>query len=902
MADLKFLAQEWPAINQRLDEALSLAAEQRDTWLAELVETDSVKEMLRRLLHEAAAVETADYLGALPKLTLGPAEMTQASPADAAFAGMVIGPYRLIRELGVGGMGLVWLAERVDGGLKRQVALKLPRLSWSSGLAERMSRERDILASLDHPNIARLYDAGLDEQGRPYLALEYVEGEAIDVHCKKHAVSVPDRLMLILQVARAVAHAHARLVVHRDLKPANILVTAEGQVRLLDFGIAKLMEGELTQETQLTQQGGRALTLDYASPEQIRGEPLGTASDVYSLGVVSYRLLTGTSPYTLRRGSAAEIEEAIVSAAPSPASGACADKAVGKELSGDLDAVLNKALKKDPAERYATIDALVADIERHLSHRPVLAQPDRWGYRTGKFLRRQRLAVALGAAATLALLCGVSIALWQANVATQQRDRALALLSRNEAITEFLQMFVTESAESDRPMKLSDMLVRSEALAEKQFQAPEDRAVVLAMLGMHHRTLGEAGKAEPLLKRALESVRDSSDPSLKASLTCQYATIIELLGRVDEARRDLVATANRSDIDAETAANCFSYLGFLSQNANDGPGAVDSARRALERSKASQRASPVMQAAFTGDLAYGLHLSGRNDEAGREFAASLRMFAQLGREASPVAISVRNNWGLVSLGSGDVKTALALYDEILALIAKSGGSDPPAYMLANRARALELSGRFGEAAASYALALAAAEKGGNPTSEAYALLGMASTARDSGDLQRAQSYLRQVERMDASARPKGSPMDLAEHLVRGRIAMSRGDLSLARTEFTTALGERRPNGSTVSALTSRAEVGRLEGDLESASNDAQDAVRLAQSLQGGIPYSARTGLAWLIEGEIRAKSGATAAARAAFAAAVEHLIHTVDMSHPALKRAQNLAGEATPGTSRPTQN
>ena len=174
-----------------------------------------------------------------------------------------------------------------------------------------MSRERDILASLDHPNIARIYDAGLDEQGRPYLALEYVEGEAIDVYCKNKNASIRERLQLILQVARAVAHAHARLVVHRDLKPANVLVTALGQVRLLDFGIAKLMEGDLTQETQLTQQSGRALTLDYASPEQIRGEPLGTASDVYSLAVVTYRLLTGASPYTLKRQSAAALEEAI---------------------------------------------------------------------------------------------------------------------------------------------------------------------------------------------------------------------------------------------------------------------------------------------------------------------------------------------------------------------------------------------------------------------------------------------------------------------------------------------------------------------------------------------------------------------------------------------------------------
>jgi serine/threonine-protein kinase len=898
MADLKFLAEEWPTISRRLDEALSLGPGQRYTWLAALDETDSVKEKLHRLLLDPAGVETGDFLGALPQLTLGPADIAEKSEAHGAVIGALIGPYRLMRELGVGGMGRVWLAERVDGGLKRQVALKLPHLSWSRGLAERMSRERDILASLDHPNIARIYDAGLDEHGRPYLALEYVEGEAIDLYCRRLGLPVQQRLMLVLQVARAVAHAHARLVVHRDLKPANILVTAEGQVRLLDFGIAKLMEGELTRETRLTQQGGRALTLDYASPEQIRGEPIGTASDVYSLGVVAYELLAEAKPYQLKRESAAALEEAIASVDVRLASAAATSASARRALQGDLDAILNKALKKNIAERYPAIEAFAQDIERHLASLPVQAQADALGYRMQKFVRRNRLAVAAGVAVATAVVAGAGVALWQANVAAQQRDRAFALLSRSNAVAGFLGMFVTESAQSSRPMKLGDILARSEALAEKEFRdMPEDLAVVLAMLGTHYRTLGEVDKAEALLKRALVSARDSNDTSLKAELTCKYATVIEMLGRVDEARRDLQITANRSDIDAETAAQCFSYLAFLSQNINDGPSAVDNARRALERLKASKLAIPAMQASLTGSLAYGLHLSGRNDEASREFAAALRMIAQLGTEASPGAITIRNNWGIVSLGSGDVKSAIALYDETLALLARSGGGEPPSYVLVNRARALDLSGRYSDAASAYALALAAAEKAGSPKVRAASLLGMGSVARELGDLRRAQMYLQQVERLDASARPKGGPVALAEHNLRARIALSRGDLPLARAEFTLALGERPPNWATIRGLTGRAEVAQLEGQLEAASNDAQDALRLAQSLQGGTPHSVHTGLAWLLEGEIRARTGATAASREAFASAVTHLTHTVDASHPALKRARNLAAQATPAPS-----
>ena len=290
----------WAEVSLLLDKALALPPAEREPWLRSLDgEHATHRETLRELLSHAASVETGDFLATLPRL---------GEPADTAAlsepaAGDSVGPYRLVRELGSGGMGSVWLAERADGALKRNVALKLPRMAWARGLAERMGRERDILATLEHPNIARLYDAGVDRHGRPFLALEYVEGRPIDVVANDRALDVAERIGLLLQVCTAVAFAHARLVVHRDLKPGNILVTAEGNVRLLDFGIAKLMQGGSAKETHLTQWAGRALTLDYASPEQIKGEPIGTASDVYSLGVVAFELLTGSRPYRLKRGS-----------------------------------------------------------------------------------------------------------------------------------------------------------------------------------------------------------------------------------------------------------------------------------------------------------------------------------------------------------------------------------------------------------------------------------------------------------------------------------------------------------------------------------------------------------------------------------------------------------------------
>jgi serine/threonine-protein kinase len=428
----------------------------------------------------------------------------RATPGQTAYGGTaapgdVVGPYRLISELGRGGMGAVWLAERTDGQLKRQVALKLPHIAWGGALAERLTRERDILASLEHAHIARLYDAGIDREGRPYLAMEYVEGRPIDEYCRQRALPLRERIALLLQVAAAVAHAHARLIVHRDLKPGNILVTADGQVQLLDFGIAKLIEGDRTQKTFLTELAGRALTPDYASPEQIRGEPLGTASDVYSLGAVSYELLTGVRPYRLKRGTPAELEEAITSVDAPLASEAAREPALRRQLKGDLDAILNKALKKDSAQRYATVEAFAEDLHRHLSQQPVLAQPDRFGYRARKFIRRYRLQVAAGLVAALALLAGAGVALWQAQLARAQAARA-------EEVKRLV-LSIFEDADTagggTRKTSAADLLEQARArLAAVPVSDPAVRAELLTSVGVSLVGLGEYKQATQVLEDA----------------------------------------------------------------------------------------------------------------------------------------------------------------------------------------------------------------------------------------------------------------------------------------------------------------------------------------------------------------------------------------------------------------
>jgi len=432
-------ATELSRLSALLDRALDMTRLEREAWLdalqAEGGEQATLGESLRLLLATRASRETADLLergvAFVPPRT-GPA------------AGDLIGPYRLVSELGRGGMSWVWLAERSDGSLARQVALKLPHVGWAPGLAERFRRERQILASLEHPHIARLYDAGVDDLGRPWMALERVQGRPIDAYCREQGLAPRARLALMLQVVQAVAFAHGRLVVHRDLKPANILVTAAGEVRLLDFGIAKLLQGDPSAgdgdqagaaaapaespatELELTRAGARVLTPAYAAPEQIAGGAIGTATDIFALGVLLYELLAGVRPF---HGAPHELERAVLHEdPPRPPS-----------LPADLGTVILKALKKAPAERYASADALHDDLARWLAGEPVRALPDSAAYRMRKFVGRHRVGVAVSAAAVGVVCAAALVSLRQAQRAEEAAARARAEARTAEAVQAFLE-------------------------------------------------------------------------------------------------------------------------------------------------------------------------------------------------------------------------------------------------------------------------------------------------------------------------------------------------------------------------------------------------------------------------------------------------------------------------------
>jgi len=535
------------ALNLLLDQALELPAAEIDPWIERLApEFEELKPRLRSMLARAQEVEAGEFLHTLPKFDLAPGDLA-AAPARLDQPGDEIGAYRLLRQLGSGGMGVVWLAERADGLINRPVALKLPHGAWKrAGLAERMALERGILASLTHPNIAHLYDAGLAADGQPYLAIEYVEGVRIDTYCR--TLDLTARLRLFAQVAKAVAYAHGKLVVHRDLKPANILVDAEGQARLLDFGIAKLLDEGQAHGAQPTAASARALTPEYASPEQIVGELPSIASDVYSLGVILYELLSGERPYKLRRDSRGALEDAILQTEPALPS-AVADLALRKTLRGDLDTVVLKALKKNPADRYPTVHALLDDIERHLDGRPVLAQPDSRWYRARKFARRNALGISAASAIVLAVLVGAGVAAWQARVAFAEQRRA-------EAVKEFIAGVFREaspySGTGTTTLSAVDLLKQAETRLGASFaEQPAVRVELSTLLGESLMALGDADAAEPILNRAVREAQSSlgAEHEMTMRVELLQAQMHRMRGRAKEARAllDHILPSMRAD-------------------------------------------------------------------------------------------------------------------------------------------------------------------------------------------------------------------------------------------------------------------------------------------------------------------------------------------------------------------
>jgi len=575
-------AERWQRLSPLLDALLELDEETRARSLSLMREEDP---------------ETADDLEALLAEEAGNGEFLSepllAPPGPRPGAG--IGPYRLERLLGEGGMGQVWMACRDDGLYQRRVALKLLRPGLADpNLRLRFTRERQILARLEHANIARLLDAGATQDGQPYLALEYVDGEPITDWASQRQPPLAQRLALFLQTCDAVSHAHANLIVHRDLKPSNILVTALDDVRLLDFGIAKLLDNpEAAPEN--TRTGLRAFTLHYAAPEQIRGEPVTTMTDVYSLGVVLYELLTGSKPYKPRRPTDAEWEEAILHADPQRPSQALQRRAdtepehahalrkLARQVSGDLDNIVRKALAKQPERRYPSVEALALDVRRFLDGKPVLARPHSVEYRLRKYVHRHRWVLLTALLVLAVLSTALGIVAWQAREALREAARA-------QAMQDFVVGLFQNAGEASDPGKvdvrrlLDAGIVRGDRELARQ---PEARAELYGVVARLRIGLGDYRAAYDLLRREalLVASLDRPPPGLLLSLYTDIGHVQRLLAQPGECLQTLQPLEVRARREQARlpvqSADFYSEFGRCKRRAGDRDGAAALFNRAL---------------------------------------------------------------------------------------------------------------------------------------------------------------------------------------------------------------------------------------------------------------------------------------------------------------------------------
>jgi eukaryotic-like serine/threonine-protein kinase len=700
----------WQKVKELFDAALELAPEERARYLEETSAGDAdLRREVEQLL--AAHAEAGTFIDR-PAVQ----DATDLFAGDAQL-GQRIGPYKIVRLLGRGGMGSVFLGLRDDDQFQKRVAIKLVKRGMDSEeVLRRFRGERQILASLDHPNIARLLDGGVTPEGLPFFVMEYIEGEPIDQYCDRMDLGVTEHLELFRKVCSAVQYAHQNLVVHRDIKPGNILVTADGAPKLLDFGIAKLLQPDLFPQTVLpTQTGLRLMTPEYASPEQVRGENVTTASDVYSLGVLLFQLLTGRLPYRLDSRIPTEIERAICEVEPKRPSTAIDGDAMSSEtrklqrrLAGDLDNIVLMALRKEAQRRYASVEQLAADIRRHLEGLPVVARPDTFSYRASKFVRRNRLPIAASILVFLSLVGGIIATTWQARIARTQRDLAV----------EAAATMVEELAEGMRKMSgptegRLGLLVKAEEVFAKVTESGLTTRDLQRRTAEAHRVLAQTyqllGNARGALRHAEQGERRAlalaraSGGSLEhkaalVGLRVEKGDALASLGREREAQVAYDAAHTLAEeISKDPAATpkerqvlplCLQRQGDRALAAGDLPRAEKLFLRSHQVSRelvTHNGSDPAVLSTYANDLERlgdVLYAAGKATESCARYREALDV-RRRARELTPADVTVLQslanstlNVGWCSDLEGHVEPSASLHREGIALLRRLADSDP----------------------------------------------------------------------------------------------------------------------------------------------------------------------------------------------------------------------------------
>jgi serine/threonine protein kinase len=850
--------QRWQRVRELFDAAVELPAAQWEAWLAQHGEDEALRAEVRGLLQADQRHAARTELSRQAPELLAALAREQSASAEAPRLQRQFGAWRLLALLGEGGMGAVYLAERVEGGFTQRAALKLVRAGWGSDeLLRRLRTERQILASLEHPNIARLLDGGAGPDGEPFLALEYVEGSDLRQHCDARRLDLRARLALFVTICEAVAHAHARLVVHRDLKPGNILVTDAGEVKLLDFGVAKLLDHEGAPRDATAAQL-RLFTPAYAAPEQVRGEPSSTAVDVYALGVVLFELLTGRSPYPDAPTAAGGLEQAVLHReAPRPSSvvtrGASGGDAAASpptlaalrrltpaqlrsQLRRDLDHVVLKALRKAPAERYASVRALADDVRAWLERRPVAARRGSTRYRTTRFVQRHALAVGFAALALAGLIGGLGLALWQAREAQAQRDAARVEAHKARAALGFMTglfALADPEAHAGRPVSAGELLARGAERIRGELQdQPAARADLLRAMGEAHLGLGLYQEALPLLQEAqqeavdpapaalghavalhelgrfqealavLEPLRErlatnDGDPVLQAQVGLRIAQVQQGLNRLDAAEagyRDALAAFTRLlGPDADRTHDATLRYASLRVLRNDHEGARDQLAPIVARLRDARPRDDVRYARAVGALAMAVSNTGPFQQAEALRREQLALSEKIYGADHPRTWSVRNDLAGVLYARGDHAAAAPEFAAVLAARRAQFGDEHPTVATAanNLANALLGLDRPHEARphAAEALRIRRALYGDTHHNVAMSLRSLSMVEAEAGRWREARELLeRALAAFEATLGPQSRTLlGTINDLVRARVALRDPDPDCALARRALAL-------------------------------------------------------------------------------------------------------------------
>ncbi len=651
--------------------ALEIPAEQRGQFLDQACGDDeAMRRRLRSMLAQDARHD--DRLAAAVQ-----AGQRQFGPAPESMPDR-IGPFRLLRRLGRGGMGTVYLGERDDSDFRQRVAIKLLHdMDDSTLTTARLRRERRLLAHLEHPNIARLVDGGELEDGTPYVAMEYVEGANLTRYATEKKLGLEARLRLFLQLLDAVAYAHRHLIVHRDIKPENVLVDADGNVKLLDFGIAKLLDGSGAPATAPTMTVAGALTPCYASPEQLLGQAVSTQTDVYSLGVVLYELLTDTLPFPPDpHVSPLQLQNRICTTQPVAPSHVRAQTVPARRLRGDLDNVVLKALRKEPLRRYASVESLADDINRYLGGRTVSARPDSWGYRLGKFVTRNPVGVGVSAALLITLLAFAMTSRWQATRFAAQRDRARNEAAAANQVAEYMiDLFrVPDPIESaKRDLTARDMLDKAAASLPTQMKdAPRLRARMMHVIGLSYANIGAYEPAEHLLKSALAIREKEFGPnSLEVSDSLnRLGNVYRMYGQLAPAEaalsralriREQLSTGPNADL-----ADAYNNFGLLQYQLGHYQVALTTLQRAIDTHRAVNGEDTESIAVALNNRALALRNLARYADAEKEIRKAIRIKRDLGLQGRSTMVNSQAVLASLLFAEGKLDESLKLRTETLA--------------------------------------------------------------------------------------------------------------------------------------------------------------------------------------------------------------------------------------------